>query len=183
MIDYGQGQGNVSMAGQEFGTKFCPNCGCELFDDLDVCYECLHEFESPAVADGAACDEEQVPTEAYVIPSRADENPCRPDPFLLAVFSRSMNVRIPLPWDGVVVGRGSECDIVLHDRAVSRRHVRIERRDDGVFACNLGARNAPLLNGLPIVGERKMGVGDRLVVCDTELVLEAGQASRAPASG
>lgn len=26
-------------------TKTCPECGAEVFDDMSVCYGCLHEFE------------------------------------------------------------------------------------------------------------------------------------------
>ncbi len=30
---------------QEFSLKVCPSCGAQCYSDLDVCFDCLHEFE------------------------------------------------------------------------------------------------------------------------------------------
>jgi len=51
----------------------------------------------------------------------------------------------------VVVGGGDECDVVLRDRAVSRRHLllRVDRR--GLRVTDLGSRNGTSLDGLPVL--------------------------------
>jgi hypothetical protein len=43
--------------------------------------------------------------------------------------------------DMLVVGRGSDCDIVLPERQVSRHHVRFLRGDDGYLVEDLGSKN------------------------------------------
>lgn len=58
------------------------------------------------------------------------------------------------PGDAVVVGRGAECDIVLDDLLVSRRHVRVVRETTGVFVEDLGSRHGTFVDGERIVRTR-----------------------------
>lgn len=50
----------------------------------------------------------------------------------------------------ILIGRGSDCDIVLPERPVSRHHVRIERDDDGYFLHDLESKNGTCVNGKPV---------------------------------
>ncbi len=80
-----------------------------------------------------------------------------------------------------LVGRSSECDLVLDDARVSARHVAIERVPDGVRVRDLGSRNGTLLGGERIESAR-VGVGARVTLGRTVLVLaglEDGPASEA----
>ena len=51
------------------------------------------------------------------------------------------------------IGRGSDCDIVLPERQVSRYHVQIERDNGGYLLRDLGSKNGTCVNGEE-VGER-----------------------------
>ena len=52
-----------------------------------------------------------------------------------------------LDQDQVIIGRGTDCDIVLPERQVSRQHVRIERDDGGYLLRDLGSKNRTYVNG------------------------------------
>lgn len=49
----------------------------------------------------------------------------------------------------LVLGRGADCDIILSDPIVSRRHCRIVLTDGEVHFEDLGSRNPVLVNGVP----------------------------------
>ena len=50
--------------------------------------------------------------------------------------------------DELLIGRGSDCDVVLPERQVSRHHARIERVSEGVYALHdLGSKNGTFVNG------------------------------------
>jgi len=46
-----------------------------------------------------------------------------------------------------IIGRGSDCDIVLPERQVSRHHVQIERDAGGYLLRDLGSKNGTCVNG------------------------------------
>ena len=52
--------------------------------------------------------------------------------------------------DCVVIGRASASDVVLNDRRVSRRHCRVERRDDTFVLVDEGSQNRVKLRGQPV---------------------------------
>ena len=52
--------------------------------------------------------------------------------------------------DCVVVGRSSDSDLRLHDRLVSRRHCRVERRGDSFVLVDEGSQNRVKLRGQPV---------------------------------
>ncbi len=49
--------------------------------------------------------------------------------------------------DVVFVGRSSENEIQMRDKAVSRRHLKIQRRRQGLFITDLDSRNGTYVNG------------------------------------
>ncbi len=69
--------------------------------------------------------------------------------------------------DGVSlrVGRDPSCDIVLNDTLVSRKHITIENRDDGVFAQDVDSLNGMYVNG-ERVSETRLSPGDRIQAGD-----------------
>jgi serine/threonine protein kinase len=64
---------------------------------------------------------------------------------LVLVGQGGKQVRLSLP--STVIGRGTECDLVLKSSDVSKRHCRILLRHDQAEIEDLGSRNGTLLNG------------------------------------
>jgi pSer/pThr/pTyr-binding forkhead associated (FHA) protein len=52
--------------------------------------------------------------------------------------------------DSVVIGRGTECDVVIHDLKASRRHCQLTRKPDGFLLEDLGSSNGTVVNGVKI---------------------------------
>jgi len=61
------------------------------------------------------------------------------------------------------VGRESSCDIVLNDTLVSRNHLSIEHRDDGVFVHDADSLNGMYVNGERLI-ETRLRPGDKIQV-------------------
>ncbi len=50
----------------------------------------------------------------------------------------------------LVIGRGSECDLILDEAEMSRRHAVIENSGDGIFLRDLGSANGTFVNGVQV---------------------------------
>jgi len=72
--------------------------------------------------------------------------------------------------DAIVVGRHPYCDVVLNNNAVSREHVRILRRRDGVYVEDLQSRNGAWVNGVKISEPTRIYSRDSIQVGDATLV-------------
>jgi hypothetical protein len=80
--------------------------------------------------------------------------------------------RVPVGSDqAVVIGRLPECDVVLPDSNVSRRHAELRRKGDGVFVTDLGSTNGTRVNGT-MVREQLLASGDEVTVGATRLIFE-----------
>ncbi|MHC4600899.1 MAG: protein kinase domain-containing protein [Planctomycetota bacterium] len=78
-----------------------------------------------------------------------------------------------IPGEGkTIIGRSSICDIALVDFKLSRIHCQIEFEGGQGFIEDLGSRNGTYLGGQKITGREPVGIGDRIVIGDTEIVLE-----------
>ena len=108
------------------------------------------------------------------LPPDADDNPGATAKFDLETLRRAMRAEpqlqptlsittgaqsgrvVPLTQDSVVLGRGSDADITLIGRGISRKHARVERVDDtnageGSYRLrDLGSTNGTLVGGNPI---------------------------------
>ena len=77
-------------------------------------------------------------------------------------------MRLPIPEEGLVVGRDPTSDVVLHSRAVSRSHVRIlpaKVDEQGMRVLDLGATNPALFSGREVRGEVLVPLGWTVSVC------------------
>jgi hypothetical protein len=79
--------------------------------------------------------------------------------------------RVTVGSDAVVIGRLPECEVVLGDSNVSRRHAELRRKGDGVFVTDLGSTNGTRVNGAPI-REHLLASGDEISVGSTRLIFE-----------
>src|SRR5436190_13867869 len=80
--------------------------------------------------------------------------------------------RIKVGENPVSIGRLPECDIVLADKNVSRRHAEVRRQDDAIMVFDLGSMNGTRVNGSG-VKERVLADGDEITVGQTKLRFEA----------
>jgi hypothetical protein len=76
-------------------------------------------------------------------------------------------------FDGtaLTIGRAADNDLVLADGRVSRHHARIAGRRGTLVYADLGSTNGSRVNGVA-VGELVLGVGDRIEIGDTTIVVE-----------
>src|SRR4051812_27068981 len=77
----------------------------------------------------------------------------------------------------VVIGRGSESDVVLPDELLSRRHAAIGPRDGEFYLVDLRSTNGTFINGERVIGERRLRHGDMIAVGQTRLVFSDGAGS------
>jgi predicted component of type VI protein secretion system len=80
--------------------------------------------------------------------------------------------------DGFRIGRGADCELVLHDRKASRHHVRFVVEAGVVEAEDLDSSNGTFLNGKQIT-RRMLRPGDTLQIGTTTLAYHEGT----PAAG
>ena len=82
--------------------------------------------------------------------------------------------------ESTTVGRGLDCDLVLNDASVSRRHFRIDRREDDYVVIDLGSGNGTKVDGAKVV-EKKLMDGMRVSVGTTTMAFGfVGSELRAP---
>jgi hypothetical protein len=92
----------------------------------------------------------------------------RPQRVLLALGDR----RLIVPANGGVIGRGRDCDVVLDDAGISRRHAEIRPGPDGWTVADLGSTNGVLVNGRQVRGAQLLQGGDRIELGSTSIVFE-----------
>jgi len=80
--------------------------------------------------------------------------------------------RYPLGEKPVVMGRMSDCDVVLADPRASRQHAEIQPVGHGFVLSDLGSMNGTVVNG-NAVREHQLSDGDEIRVGSTVLHFEA----------
>ncbi len=68
-------------------------------------------------------------------------------PMLIVYEGEQEGQRWILDQDRILIGRGTDCDIVIPDRQISRQHARIERDDGGYLLRDLRSKNHTYVNG------------------------------------
>jgi two-component system cell cycle response regulator len=83
--------------------------------------------------------------------------------------------RYTLERAATTIGRGRDNDIVLLSDCVSRQHVRIERRANGLFSVDLASTNGTYINdSIARISEHALRPGDQVKVGDTILKFLSG---------
>jgi hypothetical protein len=83
--------------------------------------------------------------------------------------------RMPATGAPMHIGRSPECELVLKDSRVSRKHARLAARDGVLVLTDLGSTNGTRVNGHR-VSEVVLGAGDRILVGETVLTIELATA-------
>ena len=72
----------------------------------------------------------------------------------------------------LVIGRGSDCDLVLDEPEMSRRHAVIENSGDGIYLRDLGSANGTFVNGVQ-VRDAVLHPDDQIAFDTNRFLLEA----------
>jgi hypothetical protein len=80
--------------------------------------------------------------------------------------------RLLVPAGGGTIGRSRECDVVLDDSGISRRHAQLRPGPRSWTVEDLGSTNGVRVNGEPLLGPRELAPGDRVELGSTEVVFE-----------
>ncbi len=135
-----------------------------------------------APLDGADQD-----TAAYVIPPRYADAAPTPQPPLPGTAAITIThgpgmrapVEIPLTADTILIGRHQDCDVVLADMTVSRRHAEIRRVGDAFTVTDLGSLNGTYVNRTPI-DHSQLADGDVLLVGAFRLMFRSNPGEAVP---
>ena len=81
-------------------------------------------------------------------------------------------VKRRLEFDGgtIVIGRHPDCDIIIDDASVSRRHAQIENENGVYFIQDLESRNGTFLNSQSIHRSTRLFDGSEINICDVRFV-------------
>jgi hypothetical protein len=111
-------------------------------------------------------------TRVFPAPAPPEEPVAEPVP--AAVVHAALagrGTRVELDARTVVLGRAKDCDVVLDDPSVSRRHAEVRLKDDGHWVVDLGSTNGTEVNGQR-VQEARLDAGDVITIGQTELRFE-----------
>ena len=90
----------------------------------------------------------------------------------IVVLEEGKRIKEVEPAEGTyVLGRHDSCDIMLEDKTISRKHARLEIKDDKAFVEDLGSRNGTYVNGQKVV-RRQVSAQDTVVIGKFSLVVE-----------
>ncbi len=77
--------------------------------------------------------------------------------------------------DGATIGRSRECDVVLTDPNVSRKHAEVRPRGGSWMITDLGSTNGVTVNGRRIQGPQVVRAGDRIELGTSTIDFELEQ--------
>ncbi len=103
-------------------------------------------------------------------------------PILISQAGRLQGQRWTLESDQFVIGRGTDSDLVVPDRQVSRYHARIRRSPEGYVIEDLGSKNGTHLNGSKIPGPVLLQDGDVIQLALAMELVFLGSESTVPLS-
>jgi pSer/pThr/pTyr-binding forkhead associated (FHA) protein len=95
-----------------------------------------------------------------------------PDPASATALVVVEGRRMVLGRTGAVLGRSRDCDIVLEDPNVSRKHAEIRPAGDGWAVHDLGSTNGVSVNGRRVRDSQPLSAGDRVELGTAQLRFE-----------
>jgi len=81
---------------------------------------------------------------------------------------------LPMTDRPLVIGRSRECDLILEDDFVSRRHARVEQRKGKFIIVDEGSRNGTVVRGQQINSQHELRHEDEIRIGDTALLFLVG---------
>jgi pSer/pThr/pTyr-binding forkhead associated (FHA) protein len=86
----------------------------------------------------------------------------------------------PLDTDVFTVGRGSDCNLILPERQVSRTHIRIRHEQGNYVLYDLGSKNGTHLNGAQISEPTILRDGDEIQIALSVRLMYIGSDATIP---
>lgn len=85
-------------------------------------------------------------------------------PVILASEGELAGQQWAIDQDPFIIGRGSDCNIILPERQVSRHHVKITRDNGQYVLHDLQSKNGTHLNGVQVTGSAPLQDGDEIQI-------------------
>ena len=101
-------------------------------------------------------------TQPHPRPTPISEPPTQATGAKTATIVLGNGERVPLLGDLAIVGRQSDCQVVIDDNNVSRQHAEIRRTPDGWVITDRGSTNGSKVNGEKLVDARLLVNGDTI---------------------
>jgi phosphoserine phosphatase RsbU/P len=98
--------------------------------------------------------------------------------FLRALNGNDSGRLYRLDRENAILGRQPDCDIVLDEGAVSRKHAQILAANSEFFVEDLGSRNGTTVNGQAVRGRRRLYHNDQVKICDLLFSFHDGDPSQ-----
>ena len=111
-------------------------------------------------------------TQVYSVSDRYSERLAAPHPMRGRAVLRHEGRSILLGTQGAVVGRSRECEVVIDDANVSRRHAEVRPSGGSWTIHDLGSTNGVKVNGRRIAGPQSLHPGDRIEIGRSRLSFE-----------
>ncbi len=86
---------------------------------------------------------------------------------LLEIYGRNIGLRRDIEKDEILIGRSLDCDIVLEDQGVSRRHLQITKYPLKVEISDQGSTNGTYINDVRMFAPTTLNNGDRIKIGNT----------------
>ena len=103
-------------------------------------------------------------------------------PVLIAQSGEIDGMKYSLDSGEFYMGRDADCDAVIPDRQVSRKHARLVRKAAGIFLQDLDSKNGTYLNGRQITEEELIQDGDVIQVALAASFVYVGSDATMPLS-
>jgi hypothetical protein len=103
-------------------------------------------------------------------------------PVLLMREGELAGQRWTVDVDEFLIGRGSDCQIVLPERQVSRHHVKILRENGRFYVQDLDSKNGTHLNGKVVLGRAPLQDGDEIQIALAVKLVFIGSGATLPLS-
>jgi pSer/pThr/pTyr-binding forkhead associated (FHA) protein len=95
------------------------------------------------------------------------------------VITRKGEEVMRIPFDGgeKIIGREATADVHLDDRALSRKHAKVEKRGAAIWVSDLGSANGTYVNGEKLEAPRRLHQGDLVSVGHYKIAVEGTAAA------
>src|SRR5918999_1241103 len=102
-------------------------------------------------------------------------------PRLAAISGKLKGAIFALNEETLVVGRETAANLCIADASVSRRHCKIEKKDQGFVITDLDSLNGTFVNDLPI-RSRVLDHGDRVRIGESQFLFLTHEGEATPRS-